>query len=92
MNIVNRLPELIKAKQTEYKEKNDKDLSEVEIAVAIGVNPATLSRYKNAKVDSVNWDVWRKLCDYFGVEGHEIFDIQRTAVPQEHKRNTRGKS
>lgn len=78
MITVNRLPELIEAKKKEYQDKNGKLLKDMEIALQAGVDPATLSRYKKGKVDSVNWEVWHKLCDYFGVEGHEIFDIQNS--------------
>lgn len=85
MKVVNRLPELIEAKKKEYEAKNGKLLKDMEIALQAGVDPATLSRYKKGKVDSINWEVWQKLCNYFDVAGHEIFDIQKET---RHKRNT----
>jgi hypothetical protein len=75
MGIVNNLPELIKAQQDKYYNEHNKELTELYIAVAIGINPTTLSHYKTGKVDSVNWDVWQKMVAYFGVPGHEIFDV-----------------
>jgi hypothetical protein len=75
MRTVNNLAKLIKAKQEQVKAEKNIDISEVQIAVAMGINPATLSHYKNSKVESVNWEVWHKLAAYFGVPGHEIFDV-----------------
>jgi DNA-binding XRE family transcriptional regulator len=75
MKLVNNLPKLIKAKQDEYKAENNAELTELYIAVGIGINPTTLSHYKNGKIESVNWEIWQKLVKYFGVPGHEIFDV-----------------
>ena len=75
MKIVNNLPELIKAKQDAYRDKHNKELPEFHIAVGIGINPVTLSHYKNGKVESVNWEVWQKLAVYFGVTGDKIFNV-----------------
>jgi len=75
MKIVNNLPELIKAKQAEHKAETGADLSELHIAVGIGINPVTLSKYKNRKVESVNWEVWKKMASYFGVSGDKIFNV-----------------
>jgi hypothetical protein len=75
VRIVNNLPKLIKAKQEQHKAENNTDLSELLIAVGIGINPVTLSHYKNQKLESVNWEIWQKMVRYFGVPGHEIFDV-----------------
>jgi hypothetical protein len=75
VRIVNNLPKLIKEKQAQHKAENNTDLAELYIAVGIGINPITLSHYKNQKVESVNWEVWQKMVKYFGVPGHEIFDV-----------------
>jgi hypothetical protein len=75
MKIVNNLPELIKAKQDKYRDEHNKELTELLIAVAIGVNPTTLSHYKNGKVESVNWEIWQKFVAYFGVSGDKIFNV-----------------
>jgi hypothetical protein len=57
MKLVNNLPKLIKAKQEEYRAKNNAELTEVHMVILIGVNPVTLSHYKNKMIDSVNWEV-----------------------------------
>jgi len=75
MRVVNNLSQLIKAKQDEYREKNNAELAELYIAVGIGINPTTFSHYKNGKVESINWEIWQKMAKYFGVPGHEIFDV-----------------
>ena len=35
----------------------------------------TFSHYKNQKIESINWEIWQKMVKYFGVPGHEIFDV-----------------
>jgi hypothetical protein len=75
MRIVNNLPQLIEAAKAKHKAENNSDLSELLIAVGIGINPVTLSHYKNGKLESVNWEIWQKMVKYFGVPGHEIFDV-----------------
>jgi hypothetical protein len=75
MKLVNNLPQLLKAKQEKHRAENNTDLTEVQMAVYMGINPATLSHYKNNKIESINWDVWQKMVKYFGVHGHEIFDV-----------------
>jgi DNA-binding XRE family transcriptional regulator len=75
LKLVNNLPKLMKLKQEQYKAENNADLTEVHMAIQIGVSPVTLSHYKNGKIESVRWDVWQKMVKYFGVPGHEIFDV-----------------
>ena len=75
MKLVNNLPQLIKAKQEKHRTENNTDLTEVQMAVYMGINPATLSHYKNGKIESINWEVWQKMVKYFAVPGHEIFDV-----------------
>jgi hypothetical protein len=75
MRIVNNLPKLIKAKQDEHRANTNTELAELYIAVGIGINPVTFSHYKNQKVESINWEIWQKMAKYFGVPGHEIFDV-----------------
>lgn len=75
VKIVNNLPELIKEKQDKYREEHNKELTELYIAVGIGINPTTLSHYKNGKTESVNWEIWQKLAAYFGVTGDKIFNV-----------------
>jgi hypothetical protein len=75
MKLVNNLPQLIKTKQEKHRTETGTDMTEVQMAVYMGINPATLSHYKNGKIESINWDVWQKMVKYFGVPGHEIFDV-----------------
>ena len=72
---VNRLKTLIREKQAEHKKQTGKFLQQHVIAVGMGIDPATLSEYMNDKIGSVNWDLWQRMVNYFGVPGHEIFDM-----------------
>jgi transcriptional regulator with XRE-family HTH domain len=72
---VNKLKFFIRQKQAAYKRETGKNLPQVAIAVALGIDPATLSQYANNKIGSVNWEIWEKLADYFGVSGDEIFNV-----------------
>jgi hypothetical protein len=72
---VNRLKQLIRQKQAEHKERTGKYLQQHTIAVQIGVDPATLSEYINDKLKYVHLDIWQRMVNYFGVPGHEIFDM-----------------
>jgi hypothetical protein len=75
MRIVNNLAKLLQDKRQKHQAEHGTDLSEIQMAVYMGINPATLSHYKNMKVESVNWEIWQKMAKYFGVSGHEIFDV-----------------
>jgi DNA-binding XRE family transcriptional regulator len=75
MKVVNNLPKLIKEKQDAYRNEHNAELPEFHLAASIGINPVTLSHYKNGKVESVNWEVWQKLAAYFGVTGDKIFNV-----------------
>lgn len=73
--VVNRLGEYIEREQQKLAKEKGRSVNQNEIAVYIGVNPATLSRYINGKPDSINWDIWKKLADYFDVKGSDLFDV-----------------
>lgn len=73
--VVNRLREFVDKEQARLKEELGRDVNQNEIAVRMQINPATLSRYINGKPDSINWDVWKRLSDYFNVNGSELFDV-----------------
>lgn len=73
--VVNKLRDFVEAEQARLKAELGRDVNQNEIAVMIQVNPATLSRYINGKPDSINWDIWKKLADYFGVKGSDLFDV-----------------
>ena len=72
---VNRLKALIQEKQAEHRKRTGKNLPQHMIAVELDIDPSTLSEYINNKVASVNWNVWQRMVNYFGVPGHEIFDM-----------------
>ena len=72
---VNRLKALIKEKQAQHKEQTGEKLPQHIIAYELGLDPSSLSEYINNKFASVNWDVWQRMVNYFGVPGHEIFDM-----------------
>jgi hypothetical protein len=72
---VNRLKTLIREKQAEYKKRTGKNLQQHVIAVEMGIDPATLSEYMNDKIGSVNWDLWQRIVNYFGIPGYEIFNV-----------------
>jgi transcriptional regulator with XRE-family HTH domain len=71
----NRLKTLIREKQAEYKKQHGKHLPQHIIAAELGVDPATLSEYMNNKIASVNWDIWQRIANYFGIPGYEIFNV-----------------
>lgn len=73
--MVNRLREFVGKEQARLKKELGRDVNQNEIAVRMQINPATLSRYINGKPDSINWDVWKRLSDYFNVNGSELFDV-----------------
>jgi hypothetical protein len=72
---VNRLKALIREKQAQHKEQTGKKLPQHIIAYELGLDPSSLSEYINNRFASVSWDVWQRMVNYFGVEGHEIFDM-----------------
>lgn len=74
--LVNRLPEIVKAYQADYKAKYGKDITEEEIAKQAKIDKATFSRYKNGLIGSVNLAVWQRLVNFFEIEGGEIFSLK----------------
>ena len=86
VKFVNNLTALIKKKTAEFKE-NGENASQARIAVDLGIDPATLSLYKNDKVKHIDIDLWRRMADYFGVEGHEIFTVKQSKSFNRAKRN-----
>jgi hypothetical protein len=72
---VNRLKMLIREKQAKHREETGRNLPQHIMAVELGLDPATFSEYINSKTASVSWEMWQRFADYFGVQGHEIFDV-----------------
>jgi DNA-binding XRE family transcriptional regulator len=67
----NNLPKLIR----EYRKKYP-HITQTDIARKIGIDPATLSQYKNSQISTINIEIWGKLSELFEVPGHEIFDFE----------------
>jgi hypothetical protein len=72
---VNRLKTLIQEKQAEHKKRTGKSLPRHVIAYELDIDPGTLSEYVNNKTASINWSVWQRMVDYFGVSGDDIFNV-----------------
>jgi hypothetical protein len=72
---VNNLKNLVRQQQEAHKAKTGQFLHQHVIAVHMGIDPATLSQYINGKLTTINWEVWQKLANYFGVSGDEIFNV-----------------
>jgi DNA-binding XRE family transcriptional regulator len=67
----NNLSKLIK----EYRKKNP-ETTQVDIARMIGIDPSTLSQYKNGQISTINIEIWEKLSELFQVPGSAIFEIK----------------
>ena len=72
---MNKLPKLVEDYQTEHRERTGQEIYQRDIAKMAGIDVSTFSRYVNGHVGSINLDIWQRLSDFFGVEGHEIFDL-----------------
>jgi hypothetical protein len=72
---VNNIAKLVQAKQDEIERKTGKRPSQVKIAAYMDVAPSTLSAYITEKRTQIDMKVWQAMVDYFGVPGHEIFDM-----------------
>lgn len=66
----NNLPELIR----EYRVKNP-NVTQTDMARLMGIDPATLSLYKNGQINSISIDVWKRLSLFFNAPGSSIFEI-----------------
>lgn len=83
MKVKNHLPELIK----EYEALKGRKVQQQEIAAEAGVTQATLSRYINGPLASLNLDIEHKLCQFFTKKlGREInrgdlfsFDLEKAS-------------
>jgi transcriptional regulator with XRE-family HTH domain len=76
---MNNLKTLIRDYQSRNKKPDGSLLTQHEIAEMADVDPATLSRYANNQIGSINLEIWQKLVNFFGVEGYEIFNMRPDA-------------
>lgn len=50
-------------------------VTSADVSRATGISNSALLRLAKGQTASINMDIWKKLSDYFGVNGHELFDI-----------------
>jgi transcriptional regulator with XRE-family HTH domain len=72
---VNNLKTLIEDYKANNRREDGSRFTQNDIASMAEVDPATLSRYINNQINSVNLEVWQKLSDFFGVPGEQIFRV-----------------
>jgi hypothetical protein len=71
----NKLSILVRAKQDEIEKQTGKRPSQSDIAFYMDVAPSTLSAYITNKRFQIDVRTWQAMVDYFGVPGHELFDV-----------------
>jgi hypothetical protein len=71
----NKLSMLIKAKQDEIEKQTGNRPSQSDIATYMDIAPSTLSAYITNKRFQIDVRTWQAMVDYFGIQGHEIFDV-----------------
>lgn len=76
--LINRLREFVEAKQDDVERTTGRRPTQAEIAVEMGIAPSTLSQYINGKKEGLTFDVWVKMSEYFGVDGHYIFNVRNS--------------
>lgn len=55
--------------------RQQRNLTQEELAVAAGVEQTTISNIETGKVQSPSWDTVAKLSAALGVDPHEIFPV-----------------
>lgn len=78
----NRISQLIAEYQASYIPDNEGDkktIAQHEIAYKAGIDPATLSRYKNEIVTRYDSSVIERLCEFFKVDVGDILYLDREA-------------
>lgn len=86
---MNNLKALIRDYQRKHRNPDGSGITQVQIAEKAEVDPATLSRYANNQIGSVNLEIWQKLADFFGVPGEAIFTVTPHKPYDRTKRNER---
>lgn len=56
----------------------ENNLTQADIAKAIGVSPATIGNYEQGTREPRNNEMWQKLADYFGISVDELMDKDNT--------------
>lgn len=57
----------------------ENNLTQADIAKAIGVSPATIGNYEQGTREPRNNEMWQKLADYFGISVDELMDKSKTS-------------
>lgn len=88
---MNNLKALIEEYKAKHRHENGKPYTQNDIAEMAQVDPATLSRYANDQINSVNIEIWQKLADFFKVPGEQIFRVMPSVenTPNKKQRNVR---
>jgi DNA-binding Xre family transcriptional regulator len=83
MALKNRITPLIeKYIKTHKGTGKDGQATQIDLAQAIGVDPATLSRYKSGYVKRYDSDVLEKICKFFNVSISDILYFDDEEVRQ----------
>lgn len=90
---LNNLKNLIEDYKAKNRRTDGTPYTQSDIATMANVDPATLSRYVNNQINSVNIEIWQRLADFFGVPGEQIFTVKPgKQVNESKRRNVRSKS
>lgn len=54
--------------------RTERNLTQSDIAKAIGVSPATIGNYEQGTREPRNNEMWQKLADYFNISVDELMD------------------
>jgi len=75
------LEELIRQKSNRDG-RADRPITQNEIALATGIPQGTISRWVGDKVDRLDKDILKRLCDYFDCEIGDLLYLDRTPEAQ----------
>ena len=56
------------------------NLTQADVAKAIGVSPATIGNYEQGTREPKNNEMWQKLADYFKVSLDELMDVDNNVL------------
>lgn len=54
--------------------RTERNLTQAEIAKALGISPATIGNYEQGTREPRNNEMWQKLADYFDISVDELMD------------------
>ena len=59
-----------------YQQRVGRSVSIQEVADAVGLTRAALSRLENNRTEQIAFDTLRKLCEYYGVKPGDLLDYE----------------